>query len=117
MALTPSGERLPIDGEGPDVIELMEQGFYEIRAQGGDTDTPAVVASNVDLGESDMTGIDPQEVAAAATGRAGGTTAAGTETMVTDQARESAQRLWWYLLFAGLILLGAETVLGNRSTV
>jgi hypothetical protein len=35
----------------------------------------------------------------------------------TDQAQEAAQRVWWYLLFAGLVLLSAETVLANRSTL
>ena len=29
VVLTPSGERVTLDGEGPDVLELTEQGFYE----------------------------------------------------------------------------------------
>ena len=33
VALTPSGQRVSLDGEGPDVLELTEQGFYEVRAQ------------------------------------------------------------------------------------
>ncbi len=71
VALTPSGQRVSLDGEGPEVLELTEQGFYEIRAQGRDADPAVVVASNVDLAESDMTPMDPKEVAAAAMGRAG----------------------------------------------
>jgi hypothetical protein len=39
------------------------------------------------------------------------------QTAPTDQAQEAAQRIWWYLLFAGLLLLAAETVVANRSTV
>ena len=55
VALTPSGARISLDGDGPEVLELAEQGFYEFRAQGRDADTPVVVASNVDLAESDLT--------------------------------------------------------------
>jgi hypothetical protein len=116
VALTPSGSRISLDGDGPEVLELAEQGFYEFRAQGRDGDVPVVVASNVDLAESDLTRLDPQEIAAAALGRAGGE-AAGPLAPPTDDAQESAQRVWWYLLFAGLLLLGAETVVANRLTV
>ncbi len=116
VALTPSGARISLDGDGPEVLELAEQGFYEFRAQGRDADTPVVVASNVDLAESDLTAVDPQEITAAALGRAGGETA-GPLAPPTDDAQESAQRVWWYLLFAGLLLLGAETVVANRLTV
>jgi hypothetical protein len=117
VALTPSGQRVALDGEGPDVLELSEQGFYEIRAQGRDTDPALVVASNVDLSESDIEAMDPAEVSAAAMGRAGGAAANGAATPPTDEAQEGAQRLWWYLMFAGLLLLGAETVLANRAAV
>jgi hypothetical protein len=116
VALTPGGERISLDGDGPEVLELAEQGFYEFRAQGRDSDPPVVVASNVDLAESDLTALDPQEIVAAAMGRAGGQ-AAGPSAPPTDEAQESAQRVWWYLLFAGLALLGAETVVANRLTV
>ena len=116
VALTPAGTRISLDGDGPEVLELAEQGFYEFRAQGRDTDVPVVVASNVDLAESDLTPLDPQEIAAAALGRAGGEAAAPLAPP-TDDAQESAQRVWWYLLFAGLLLLGAETIVANRLTV
>jgi hypothetical protein len=75
------------------------------------------VASNVDLRESDLTAMDPQEVVAAALGHAGRVATGEPEAVPTDQAQEGAQRIWWYLLFAGLLLLGAETVVANRSTV
>jgi hypothetical protein len=117
VALTPSGQRISLDGDGPEVLELAEQGFYEFRAQGRDGDTPVVVASNVNLAESDLTSLDPHEIVAAAMGRAGGGTADGPTAPPTDEAQESAQRVWWYLLFAGLLLLGVETVVANRLTV
>jgi hypothetical protein len=117
VVLTPAGQRVTLDEEGPDVLELLEQGFYEIRTQSRDTDPPLVVASNVDLKESDLTGMDPQEIVAAAVGRAGAALASDPTAAPTDQAQEAAQRVWWYLLFAGLLLLGAETLVANRSTV
>jgi hypothetical protein len=115
VALTPSGTRISLDGDGPEVLELAEQGFYEFRAQGRD-DVPVVVASNVDLSESDLSVMDPAEIKAAALGRAGAE-GAGPTAPPTDDAQESAQRGWWYLLFAGLLLLGAETVVANRLKV
>ena len=111
------GQLAGLDGEGPEVLELTEQGFYEIRAQGRDAEPAAVVASNVDLAESDMTPLDPAEVSAAATGRAGGTGENAATTPPSDDAQEGAQRIWWYLMFAGLLFLTAETVVGNRSTI
>ena len=117
VALSPSGQRISLDGDGPEVLELAEQGFYEFRTQGRDSDPPVVVASNVNLAESDLTSVDPQEIVAAAMGRAGGAAAAGPTAPPGDEAQESAQRVWWYLLFAGLLLLGAETVVANRLTV
>jgi hypothetical protein len=112
VVLAPSGDRIASDGSAG-VIELKEQGFYEIRS--GDRDPePVTVAANVDLAESDLAPIDPQEVAAGATGLAGGAAAAGSNTTLTNEERERTQRVWWYLLCAGLLLLTAETVLANR---
>jgi hypothetical protein len=54
------------------------------------------------------------EIAAAAVGSgeaAGGT---GSGTPLTPEAQERSQRLWWYLLVGGLLLLGADTVMSNR---
>jgi hypothetical protein len=116
VALSPSGQRISLDGDGPEVLELSEQGFYEFRAQGRE-DTPVVVASNVDLAESNLASLDPQEIVAAAMGRAGGGTAGEPTAPPSDEAQESAQRVWWYLLFAGLMLLAAETVVANRLRV
>jgi hypothetical protein len=117
VVITPAGQRVTIDEEGPDVLELQEQGFYEVRTPAREDDLPLVVASNVDLKESDLRGMDPQEVVAAAMGRAGAGSTAEAGTTPTDEAQEGAQRVWWYLLFAGLLLLGAETIVANRSTV
>ncbi|MBA2303124.1 MAG: hypothetical protein H0W08_10870, partial [Acidobacteria bacterium] len=111
VVLTPAGKRLAPEGTSA-AVELTEQGFYEIRA--GDPDAePLTLAANVDLAESDLTAIDPQDVVAGATGLAGGAAAAGSNATVTNEERERSQRVWWYLLFGGLVLLTAETLLAN----
>ena len=93
---------------------MREQGFYEIRA--GDRDPePAAIAANVDLVESDMTQMDPQEVVAGATGLAGGAAPAGSNTTITNEERERSQRVWWYLLCAGLLVITGETLLANGT--
>ena len=111
VVVGPGGQRVELDAKAS-VVELREQGFYELRAGERDPE-PVAVASNVDLTESDMTPIDPQEVAAGATGVAGGAAAAGSNATVTNEERERSQRVWWYLLFAGLVLLTGETLLAN----
>lgn len=116
MVLTPAGARVALDGEGPEVLQLQEQGFYEIRAQGRDAAAATVVASNVDLSESDLSPMEAADVVAGATGRAGGWAAQDAAAVATDQEHEQNQRLWWYLLFAGLLLLGLETLIGNRQS-
>jgi hypothetical protein len=110
VVLTPSGKRVPLEDEGSEVMELTEQGFYELRARDKDV---VVVAANVDAAEGDLSMMDPKEIALAATGSA---ESAGAQrgTPLTPEAQEKTQRLWWYLLIAGLLLLGADTVMSNR---
>jgi hypothetical protein len=114
MVLTPSGQRRPIEEEGSDVMQLDEAGFYELRRGGAQSDT-AVVASNVDPAEADLTPLDPKEITAAALPQGGNVQGGpGGEVLMTPEAREKNQRLWWYLLVGGIVLLGADTVLSNR---
>jgi hypothetical protein len=114
VALTPSGRRVPLDSEEADVLELTEQGFYEIRRQDSKAGPVTTVASNVDLSESDLTAIDPREIVAAAAGPAGGGAGSALTATLTPEAQERTQRLWWYLMFAGVLLLGLDTMLSNR---
>jgi hypothetical protein len=112
VVLTPSGKRVPLEDEGSEVLELTEQGFYELRARDKDV---VVVAANVDSAEADLSPMDPKEIAAAAIGRgSAGPGGTGSGTPLTPEAQERSQRLWWYLLVAGLLLLGADTLMSNR---
>jgi hypothetical protein len=113
VVLTPSGRRLPLEDEGSDVVELSEKGFYELRGDGNQNVT--VVAVNVDPAEADLTPIDPKEIVAAAVGGAAGGEGANPNAVpLTPEAKERNQRLWWYLLCAGILLLGVDTFLSNR---
>ena len=113
MALAPSGARSTIGAEDG-AIELSEQGFYEVRIQGAGAESATVLASNVDLSESDLTPMDPRELIAAVIGRPATGPNGFAEPRPTDEAQAQAQRLWWYLLVAGGLLLAAETLLSNR---
>jgi hypothetical protein len=114
IVVTPSGRQVPLDEEGSEVFELAEQGFYEFRSRTGEG-VASVVASNVDSMESDLTTMDPKEIVAAARAEGDGTAggAAGLPRQTPD-VQERSQRLWWYLLVLGILVLGADTLISNR---
>ena len=120
--LTPSGQRRDLTTAAPApgasaapaaALEMTEQGFYEIRGAGREPGPVIVAASNVSLAESNLDRIDPQELVSAVSGN-GTTGPAGGQDVLPDEAQELAQRVWWYLLFAGILLLIAETALAHR---
>jgi Mg-chelatase subunit ChlD len=111
IAVAPSGSRVSVDTEDG-ALELTEQGFYDVRTQGAGADSATTLAVNVDLDESDLTPMDPRELEAAVAGRAAGTP--GSMARPTAEAQAQAQRLWWYLLVAGGLLLAGETLVANR---
>jgi len=120
--LAPSGQRRDLaapvaataGGTAPAAaLELTEQGFYEIRGSGRDPGPTIVAASNVNLAESNMDRMDPKELVAAVTGNGPSGSTSGQD-VIPDEAQELAQRVWWYLLFAGILLLIAETALAHR---
>jgi hypothetical protein len=125
--LTPTGQRRdlagaaapstsPAAGNTPpaaSALELTEQGFYEIRGAGRDPGPVIVAASNVSLAESNLERMDPQELVAAVTGSGASGSTPGQDVL-PDEAQELAQRVWWYLLFTGILLLIAETALAHR---
>ncbi|GMR12086.1 MAG: BatA domain-containing protein [Gemmatimonadota bacterium] len=117
VALAPGGGSVLLPpGAGPRYLELREQGFYEVRPPGSNEPRPLTFAVNVDPSESDLSTMDPDELAAAVapreqTVRAG--PAAGTLGEVTNEDRERRQSLWRFLLVAAFILLVTETALSN----
>jgi hypothetical protein len=114
VALAPGGGRLPLEGEQGRVLELAEHGFYEIREQDRQASLVTIAAANVELAESDLTAIDPTEVVAAIAGNSAGNSATSATGPLPDETQERSQRIWWYLLFAGILLLTGESVLAYR---
>ena len=111
----PSEDRVRVGSDGrAGFIELAEQGFYEIRDTDAVDGAPVVVAVNVDLSESNLERVDPQELVAAATGRAAGDRSVTTQRELRPEDLERRQTLWWYLLIGALGFLASETVVSNR---
>ena len=117
VALSPTGSstQLPA-GEGPRYLPLEEHGFYTVRQPGSDPDRPFVMAVNVDLEESNLGRLDPEELVAQIS---------ATESLATDEAsltqsvelqredQERRQSMWRWLLVLALALFIGETAVSN----
>jgi hypothetical protein len=116
VVVTPAAERITVHANEPGLLELSEQGVYEIRpAAASSSGRPDRIAVNLDPAESDLSVLDPPELVAAVTGRATGTLA--QPIVAAEISREDAERqqgLWWYLLLGGLLLLTAEMIVSNH---
>ena len=117
LAVSPAGRRVPVsDGERAGFLALEEQGQYEIHDATAPGDRLLTLAVNVDLSESDLTTVDPQELASVVTGSAGGDreAAGGPARTFSPEDLERRQGIWWYLLIVAFCLLVGETVVSNR---
>ena len=118
IVVTPSGERQnrTSAGEGAEgLLELNQQGIYEIRSAVSGGGRPEAIAVNLDPTESDLTALDPRELVATFTGHASnGPVQPATPQEMTREESERRQSLWWYLMFSGLLLLAGETIIANR---
>jgi hypothetical protein len=73
------------------------------------------IAVNIDPSEADLAPLDPAELVASVTGHATQMAADGAvPEPLSREDNEKQQALWRYLLFGGLLLLAAETVISNR---
>jgi len=117
VVLAPSGANMPMPAsEGPRYLPLDQHGFYTVRPPGSNPDRPFVMAVNVDLDESNLTRIDPEELvlqieAPGVAPRDDETFDQATELRMEDQERR--QSLWQWLLLAALGLFVVETVVSN----
>ena len=115
VAESPSGETIrPTAADDGYLVELEEQGFYTLRRVGAARGAAKAIAVNLDMAESDLSRLDPQELVAAVTPTGANARTAGIGTPPTPEEQERRQTLWWYLLVGALLLLGAETILSNR---
>ena len=118
VVVTPGGDRVNVPGSESGLLELREQGVYEVRsalAGAGRSGRADRIAVNLDPAESDLAPLNAEELVSAVTGRAQPGTPGSPEAVeLTAADAERQQGLWWYLLLAGLTLLAAETVISNR---
>ena len=113
MILTPSGQRIEQSGT-PTPVQLDQSGFYEVHGRSNQAGT-VTIASNLDTLESDLSVADTQEMRAALSGRPGTANPAALDAAaMTPEDQERRQNFWWYLLMAGIVLLGLETAISNR---
>ncbi len=118
VIVTPSGTRTTqqaAKGSADGSLELVEQGVYEVRTTGANVGRPEALAVNLDPAESDLAALDPRELVASVTGHA--TAESAEPAMAQEMTREEAEKrqsLWWYLLVAGILLLGTETLISNH---
>ena len=114
IVVTPSGERIAVQN-GKAVVELSEQGIYEMRSPGTASARGESIAVNIDPVESDLAPLDPRELVAGVTGRAAPESAEpAIAEQLTREEMERRQGLWWYLLLTGMGLLAVETLIANR---
>ncbi len=115
LVTAPRGTRFPLEAaDGVRPLQLWEQGFYEVRDP-DITDAPLYpVAVNLDVSESDLTALDPDELEGAITAGAPAAAGLALDANLTPEQRERRQAIWWYLLIAALFVLAGETVLSNR---
>ena len=106
----PSGARERVAAGGATSVALQEQGFYEVKRG----ERTRAVAVNLDPAESDLSVFDPQEMVIAVAGKPVDEQQAARAVVLPPAEQERRQLLWWYLLAGVLLVLGAETLVGNR---
>lgn len=111
----PSGTKERVTATGSNhLVTLKEQGFYEMRGRDTPVGSGRPIAVNVDPAESDLSHLDPQDIVVAVTTANGDRATGGDFNVGTPQEQERRQKVWWYLLVAGVLLLVGETLLGNQ---
>lgn len=108
----PSGRRTRF-ADTARATTLTERGFHELRGPATAEGGGRPIAVNVDLAESDLAHMEPNELVTAALASAG-PPGSGSASEATAAERERSQRIWWYLLVGAFLVLAAETVLSNR---
>ena len=93
---------------------LLERGFYELRTAVTAEGSGRPVAVNVDLSESDLAHMEPEELVTAALAATATGGPQATADAATAAERERNQKIWWYLLVGAFLVLATETILSNR---
>ena len=108
--VSPSGQRISLDPEGGDVVELLEQGFYELRGQATAAGPAARLPPTSISPNRILTPMDPQEVVAAVGGGGGGAPGSGTAEMSDAHARGDAAHVVVPAVRGGAVARGGNGV-------
>ncbi len=112
---SPSGKRsVRRPGAEAGYLRLDEAGFYQLRSMEAGEGRAFILAANLDPAESDLTPIDPAELAGTVGSREAAEGGVTETAALSDEDRERRQGLWWYLLVVAGALLLAETLVSNR---
>jgi hypothetical protein len=112
----PGGAREVIrPAEDASLLQVERAGYYELRSL-GDDEARFTLAANRNPAESDLSRVDPQEVAAALAAPEAGSESEAASLVLTSEDRERRQGLWWYLLAGAGALLLLEMLLANRES-
>lgn len=105
----PSGDSRAVDAGPRLLVPVDQRGFWELRPI--DEGETRVLAVNVDVAESDLRRLDPEELQLAWTQNVNSDAGAEGQESSRDP---TAQKLWWGVLLALLVLLGIESLFSNR---
>jgi len=114
IVVAPSGERRRVElSGGPLAVSLEEAGVYQVRAPGVGGDLLASLAANPDPGESDLTGLDPADLATAV-GAPPGSAVPLVDGDPFVPPEHPGSRLWWLLAAAAALIMVSENVVAAR---
>ena len=117
IALSPTGNNVTLPaGDGPRYLPLEEHGFYTVRQPGTDPERPFVIAVNVDLDESNLGRVEPDELALqieAPTVVDDGSPRLSQAVELQREDQERRQSVWRWLLVVALALFILETAISN----
>ena len=98
--MTPSNRRVTQPAGGPGLLELNEQGVYEIRTAGASGARPEAIAVNLDPPESDLAPLDSPRARGgrhrpgnAEHGAGGGSPVPGEVSVVDEREAERRQAI------------------------
>lgn len=113
LVLTPGGASREVSARAG-LITLDARGVYEVRLAARPSIAGPRWAANVSASESDLTAVDEAALQAVVARRATRTSSRAPIAAERPSDLERPQRLWWWLLAAGLALLAVELLLANH---
>jgi hypothetical protein len=115
IVVAPSGlrRRMELSG-GPLAVSLEEAGVYQVREPGVGGTLLASLAANPDPVESDLTGLDPADLATAV-GAPPGSAVPIVDGDPFMPAEHPGSRIWWLLAAAAALIMVSEIVVAART--